>query len=122
MRKILLTRSPVSAGDDSIDNSLEIEVDEDWKLTEIINKVFEIDYLPIIYGGNATWSIAYDNFLGIIAQQWSKPKFHESPEPQFPYSKTNRYYKDFNKLHFNYHAQEDPERVYDILSRFKTAF
>jgi len=120
MRKILLTRSPVSMGDDSRDNSLEIEVDEDWKLTEIINKVLEINYLPKIMGGKATWSIAYDNFLGIIAQQWSKPKFYGSQVPQFPYSKSNKY-KDFNKLHFNYHVQEDPDLVYDILVRFRTA-
>jgi hypothetical protein len=121
MRKILLTRDAVSMGDDARDNSLEIEVDENWKLAEIIDKILKINYLPKIMGGKATWSIAYDNPLGVIAQQWGKPKFIGSDVPQFPYTINNKY-KDFNKLHFNYHAQEDPEMVFNVIKRFRTVF
>jgi len=66
MRKILLTRDSVFMGDDFRDNSLEIEVNEDWKIGEILNKVLSIGYLPGISGGKATWSVAYDNPLAIF--------------------------------------------------------
>ena len=107
-------------GDDSKDNSLEIEVKEDWKITEILNEVLRINYLPLIFGGKATWSVAYDSPLAVIAQQWSTPKYIGSSVPQFPFSINNKY-KGFNKLHFNYHAQDDPELVYSIISCFRTA-
>jgi hypothetical protein len=116
MRKILLTRNSVSMGDDSRDNSLEIEVNENWKIAEILAEVLRINYLPKIMGGKATWSVAYDNPLAVIAQQWDRPRLIR---PQFPYSISNKY-KDFNLLHFNYHAQKDPDLVLDIIWEFST--
>ncbi|WCT10826.1 hypothetical protein [Mucilaginibacter jinjuensis] len=113
MRKLLLTRDSVSMGDDVADNSLEIEVNEDWKIGEILNEVLRINYLPQIWGGKATWSVAFNSPLAIIAQQWKRPKIINS---DFPYSNTNKY-KDFNRLHFTYHTQKDPDIVYESMSR-----
>ena len=107
-------------GDDSRDNSLEIEVKENWKITKILEEVLRINYLPQIWGGKATWSVAYDNPLAVMTQQWPKPKYIGFA-PEFPFTITNKY-KDFNKLHFNYHAQIDPELVYRVISEFRTAF
>jgi hypothetical protein len=118
MRKIKLTRMSVSMGDDSRDNSLEIEVDENWKIGEILDEVLRINYLPKIMGGKATWSVAYDNPLAVIAQQWKQPKLIRS---QFPYTINNKY-KDFDRLHFNYHGQKDPDLVREIIGEFSTPF
>jgi hypothetical protein len=106
----------VSQGDDAFDNRLELEIDEGWELPQIIDKILRLNYLPKISGGKATWSVAYDQPLGVIAQQWEKPKLISS---RFPFS-INDKYKDFDSLHFNYHAQKDPDIVYEVLSRFRT--
>ncbi len=119
MRKILLTRSSVSAGDDVYNNSKEIEVDEQWKLTQILDKIIDMGYLPKIAGGKATWSVAYKNPLAVIAQQWSKPRYIGGIMSEFPFSND---YKDFDRLHFNYHVQENPELVYTIIGQFRSAF
>ncbi|MFD2826228.1 hypothetical protein ACFSYG_07085 [Leeuwenhoekiella polynyae] len=38
--------------------------------------------------------------------------------PEYPYS-GETYEVNIEQIHFNYHAQEDPENVYKVLSRFK---
>ena len=105
-------------GDDSRNNNLEIEVDENWTIEQILDEIIRINYLPRISGGKATWSVAYYNPLAVIAQEWEKPIFFNR---QFPFSKPNES-KDFDRLHFNYHAQYDPDIVKTVLGRFKTIY
>jgi len=116
MKKLILTRDSVSMGDDAFDHTLEIEIKEEWKINEILDKVIQINYLPKIMGGKATWSVAYDKPLAIIAQQSSTPKLIGMSE-DFPYQGT-KWHVNIERLHFNYHAQQDPELVYDVLNRF----
>jgi hypothetical protein len=118
MRKIKLTRGSASMADDINDNILDIEVNEDWLIDKILAEILRINYLPKIQGGKATWSVAYDNFLAIIAQEWEAPKILRT---RFPFTIDNKY-KHFDRLHFTYFGQEDPFIVYDILGRFKTVY
>lgn len=115
MKKIIITRTSVSQGDDVFDHTLEIEIDEEWKIDQILKRIMEMNYLPGIIGGKATWSVAYDRPLAVIAQQWDSP---EMLSKDFPYQGTRRYV-NFDRLHFNYHMQLDPSIVYDVLSRFR---
>lgn len=107
MRKIKLTRDSVAMGDDARDNSPEIEVNEDWLIDKILDEVIRINYLPKIGGGKATWTVSYVFPLAIIAQEWAKPKIINA---KFPFSLGDKN-KDFNRLHFNYHSQLDPDML-----------
>jgi hypothetical protein len=116
MKKILITRDSVSQGDDAHQN-LEIEIHEDWKFGEILSKVLNTGYLPKIFGGKATWCVAYHQPIAVIAQEWTEPKFMG-----LEYYSLNGKNKDFNRLHFSYFAQRDPNLVYEILWNFKTVY
>lgn len=117
MRKIKLTRDSVAMADDINDNSLEIEVNEEWLIDKILDEIIKINYLPKIDGGKATWSVSYDFPLAIMAQEWGKPKIINA---NFPFS-LGKKHKDFNRLHFNYHTQIDPNMIYEAAAGFKSS-
>jgi hypothetical protein len=116
MKTIVLRRESVSMGDDAFDHTLEIEIEDGWTISQVLESIIGKNYLPKIQGGHATWSVAYDKPLAVLAQQWDKPRLI-----------VNAYYLDYSKhfkidtLHFNYHAQIDPDIVYRVLQEFKTA-
>jgi hypothetical protein len=83
-----------------------IEFNENEKVEKIIKTILKSNYLPKIYGGKATWCIIADKPLAIIAQEWFNPKVID----QLDYLKSA---KEFSKLHFKYHVQEDPELVFE---------
>jgi hypothetical protein len=114
MRKIILTRNSASMGDDARDNTLVIEVDENWKIGEILDEIARINYLPEINGGKATWSVAYERCIAVIAQEWDKPRIIN---PDFP---TTDKEKNFSRLHFSYFAQIDPDQVCMTLFLYHT--
>ena len=117
MKKITLIRDSISTRDDCVDHTLVIEVEIDWKIDQILKKVIDLNYLPKIYGGKATWSVAFDKPIAIIAEQWWAPFL--ICEKDYPYQGTDKF-KNIDKLRFNYHAQDDPELVLAVLSTFKT--
>jgi hypothetical protein len=117
MRKITLTRDSVSMGDDFGGTVLEIEVNEDWLIEKILDEILFINYLPKIQGGKATWSVAFENPIAIISEQWEKPEIIIHSEFPFPHRAKS---KNFNRLHFSYYPNEEPWLVYRILSVFKT--
>jgi hypothetical protein len=119
MRKITLTRDSVSMGDDAGGTVLEIEVNEDWLIEKILEEILIINYLPKIQGGKATWSVAFENPIAIISEQWEKPEIIIRSEFPFPHREKS---KNFNRLHFSYYPNEEPWLVYRILSVFKTIY
>ena len=60
----------------------------------------------------ATWSLASGIPIAVIAQQWPAPR---------PFFLTGRDIKQLDRtagelrLHCNYHAQRDPQLVYEVL-------
>ncbi|MDB5127623.1 MAG: hypothetical protein JWQ85_1855 [Mucilaginibacter sp.] len=116
VKTINLTRESVSMGDDAFDHSLKVEVDRNWNISQILEKIIEINYLPQIHGGKATWSVAHHTPLAIVAQQWGKPELICGAD--YPYANTEHYIT-IGSLHFNYHAQQDPITVLEILRRYR---
>ncbi len=118
-KKIILTRDSVAAGDDvDAPHYLTIEIGVDDKIEVILTVIMGLHYLPQIQGGKATWSVASNEPLAIIAQEWTKPLLicmHE-----YPHHGTKGFY-NIERLHFNYHAQDDPQTVFQTLRRFKIA-
>ncbi|HTD99514.1 MAG TPA: hypothetical protein VK668_09505 [Mucilaginibacter sp.] len=116
MKKIVLTRSSVSMGDDAFDHTVVIDINEEWTILQIMAKIMAINYLPKIQGGKATWSLAYHEPLAVIAQEWDTP-YLLCPDT-YPYP-NEKYYINIEKLNFNYHAQLDPTLVSDVLKDFR---
>jgi hypothetical protein len=113
-RTILLTRDSVAAGDDAdAPHNLLIEIGSNDTIEVILKRILDLQYLPKIYGGKATWSVAFNRSIAVIAQEWDEPKLID-----FTYDLNQQ---GVDKLHFNYHAQEHPDTVLRILSRFRTS-
>lgn len=117
MKTIKINRDSVAAGDDINSHLQEITIQSNWKISDIIKHIILNNYLPLISGGKATWSVAIENPIAILTQETKfKPKLICMPE--YPYS-GETYEVNIEQIHFNYHAQEDPENVYKVLRRFK---
>lgn len=118
-KEIILTRDSVAAGDDSdAPHYLTIEVDVEDRIGDILSAVLALRYLPQISGGKATWSVASNEPLAIIAQEWASPMFICMPD--YPNQGTRGFF-NIEALHFNYHAQDSPETAFQILRRFRIA-
>lgn len=118
MQKIKLTRESVAMGDDvDAPHFFEIEIQPNWTILEILNRIVKLNYLPQIYGGKATWSVAINEPIAILSQE-----NFENPLlicfPDYPFQETLGFVK-IEHIHFSYHAQKNPEEVYEVLSRFK---
>ena len=115
--KIKLTRDSVAAGDDCYAPHLkEFEVLDDILISSFLENILDTNYLASISGGKAAWSLASSKPLAIVAQQWTEPKYLVWNNP------TVSELSDGNgvlRLKFNYHAQLNPDIVYEVLSRFK---
>jgi hypothetical protein len=118
MEKIKLTRESVSMGDDTdAPHVLEIEIQPNWTILEILKYILKLNYLPHIYGGKATWSVAINEPIAVLSQEsFEKPMMICLPD--YPYQETMRFV-NIENIHFNYHAQKNPEEVYEVLSRFR---
>lgn len=116
--KILLTRDSVAMGDDMFaPHSHIIEHPESATTEDIVNAIKDSSYLPSIHGEKATWSVVSSNPIAVIAQQWLNAKFM----PQFNHSLDSLMRTtDGFKIHINYHAQIEPDIVYEVLRRIKS--
>lgn len=116
--KIIVTRDSVAAGDDvDAPHRLEFGVPSEQPILEILRTISQVNYLPSIFGGKATWSAASGLPLAVFAQQWREPK------PLSTLSTTTMQKLDSRAdglyVHFNYHAQIDPDEVFDVLNRLR---
>ncbi len=111
LKTITLTRDSVALTDD-IDalHTLDIKIDEDWKIDKIINYIISLDYLPIIQKRKTTWSMNIkDNPVAILSQK----NFHKPLmicHADYPFQKTV-YFVQIDHIHFKYHAQRKPKLV-----------
>ena len=106
--QIILTRGSVCQGDDvAAPHKTVIKA----KVCRNIGDIISGGYLPNISGGKATWSAVSGDTLAIIAQEWKKPKILSLLSvDQLDYDSKGRL-----KIHFNYHAQADPNMVFEVL-------
>jgi hypothetical protein len=115
--KLYLTRDSVAAGDDvDAPHLMEIEGPAAEDVSAAIAYVLGIGYLPRISGGKATWSVASNRIVAVLAQQWSQPKLLRGYDTS---CKGLDVAEGRLRLHFNYHGQEEPETVLKILRRVR---
>ena len=115
--KIRVTRDSVAAGDDADaphERTFSFR-DSPVPLVAVARIVSE-GYLAKTIGGEATWSVVSGMPIAVVSQQWTEPRLVCWPEPPWSHlEQANGAYQ----LHFNYHAQIDPEIVLRILKDLK---
>jgi hypothetical protein len=110
--KIYASRDSVSAGDDvEAPHSSEFSLRTGISLKEALAEI-QSKYLPKISGGIASWSVASNIPVAVLAQQWKEPRMLLLlPEEIKELDSKN----GVLRLHFNYHAQLEPEHVLEVL-------
>ena len=104
--KVIAKRTAVHAGDDP--DILKFDMADDAAPEDVLRRAMDKRWLPSIQGDRATWSIVADEPLAIGALEWPELKF--LPFFADRMAPTN----GVLRLHFNYHAQIDPDVVYAI--------
>jgi hypothetical protein len=115
--RIYASRDSVAAGDDvDAPNARSFTFAADTALDEALRQIQAGGYLPRISGGEASWSVASGRPVAVLAQQWTHPRMllHRPEE-----LKELEWRSGVLRLHFNYHAQVDPERVYQVLREYR---
>jgi len=114
---LYVTRESVAAGDDvDAPHARTFALPQGATLETALATVMSARYLPSISGGLATWSVASGIPLAVIAQQWQVPRmlFGAGDDPDVLDHEHGQL-----RLHFNYHAQLDPEIVLEVLRRLR---
>lgn len=113
--KIRVTRDSVAAGDDmDAPHTKIISLSDSAAVEDMISAICASGYLATIQGGKATWSVVSGFPIAVVAQQWQNPRFL----PCQPLDTSKLQFKDgVVGIHFNYHAQQDPDVVFEVLKR-----
>lgn len=109
MLVVSIDRDSVHAGDDLESHAMSITLDPSATLRTLIAVIQDMDYLPRISGGKATW-VVYSSGkpLGVFAQQWSEPNLTVTPE-----SIVDQHFGNIEpRLLFRYWCQADPDEVF----------
>ena len=112
MLVVSIDRDSVHAGDDLESHVMSITLAPSATLRTLIDVIQEMDYLPPISGGKATW-VVYSSGkpLGVLAQQWSEPKL-TMPD----HSVVDQYFANIEpRLLFRYWCQADPDQVFSAI-------
>jgi hypothetical protein len=111
--KIVATRDSVSAGDDvDAPHRQEFSFEKEVSVADATREVAKSGYLASIIGGKASWSVVSGIPLAVVAQQWQEPK---ALTLQPVRSELLDVRAGILHIHFNYHAQIEPESVFHIL-------
>lgn len=115
--RIFVTRESVAAGDDGdAPHTRTFTVPDGAPLQSCLEAVLAGRYLPSINGDLASWSAASNIPLAVLAQQWSAPRMLFLTRSDL--ERLDRV-EGVLRIHFNYHAQLDPEFVLAVLSRLR---
>ena len=107
------TRDSVCAGDDAdAPHARTFALQDMRSIEQAIATVNSARYLPSIAGGLATWSVTSGRPLAVIAQQWAAPRLLFLTGQDLQHLDCS---EGMLRLHFNYHAQRDPDLVYEVL-------
>jgi hypothetical protein len=100
----------VAAGDDVESHDETREVDGRRPLSRFVHELLRDDYLPSIYGGNATWIVRTSRkstVIGVVSTRSGEP------EPlRFIHGSDLDLSEVGDALHFEYAAQRDPAEVF----------
>jgi hypothetical protein len=106
-------RDSVHPGDDfDAPHELRFKVDEGDPLSKVVAGLLEMQYLPGISGGKATWILRGKQPLAVFAQQRATPRYLVAPE-----TTVTSYIGASDKcdLEFLYWCQVDPDLVYECI-------
>ena len=111
--RLYTTRSSVAAGDDADAPHVKVFAFADGTtLQDALIQIQAARYLPSISGGEATWSVASNRPIAVVSPQWARPKMLVQLSEEL---QELEWQDGTLRLHFNYHAQIDPEWVYRVL-------
>lgn len=112
MLVVAIDRDSVHAGDDLEGHTMSITLHPSATLRTLIEVIQDMDYLPRISAGKATWVIySSGKPLGVLAQQWPEPKLTVPPE-----SIVDQHFENIEpRLLFRYWCQADPDQVFSDL-------
>ena len=109
---VIVDRDSVAAGDDTDSHAVTASVPVASNLAELVTSAVHVCPLPSISGDRATWLIDVGGTcVGVIAQQWSRPKFVVSEH----LSVTQLFTGSSSKVQFRYWNQADPDVVFAAL-------
>ncbi len=113
--KVIMTRDSVCAADDiDAPHTKIFTLPNDATADELAREAQR--RLPLIVGGDATWSLVNGIPVAVMAQQWREPEI--LPRRAFDLA-PRRPQDDAVTIHLNYHAQLDPEVVLKVLKELK---
>ena len=107
--KVVATRNDVHASDEP--EPFAFEIADNAAAEDILRRAADRHWLPSIQGGRATWSIASNEILAILAYEWPDLRFMPFLDERM---KTAHRRQGALRLHFNYHTQIDPETTYRL--------
>ena len=114
---VYVSRDSVAVGDDiDAPHGRTISLPDERQVDEVLSEILESGYLPKIAGGRATWSVVSNIPLAVVAQQWTEPRL--LPLIVERSEELDRQQNGL-RIHFNYHAQIDPEIVYEVFCGFR---
>ncbi len=109
---VAVDRDGVAAGDDTESHAATATVSVASNVMELVAAALRVCPLASIAGDTATWLIDADaNCIGVIAQQWPRPKFIVAEHT----SVTDIFAGKSRALHFRYWCQADPDAVFEAL-------
>jgi hypothetical protein len=109
--KVIAARNAVHASDEP--EPFEFVVADRTPAEDILRQAADRRWLPSIQGDRATWSLASNDVLAVLAYQWPDLRFMPFLEERM--KNANRRAGAL-RLNFNYHAQVDPETAYRLFS------
>ena len=118
--QVIATRDGVHPGDDPVP-SHRFEIADDSTPEDILQKAADRHWLPSFWDwqrnvpvDQATWVIASNEVLAVLAYQWPDLRFMSFLEIRMRGVDLR---EGVLRLHFSYLARVDPEMVYNILRR-----
>ncbi len=109
---VAVDRDSVAAGDDTESHAATAIVPVASNVMELVAAALHVCPLASISGDKATWLIDADaTCIGVIAQQWPRPKFVIAEHT----SVTDVFAGKSKSLHFRYWCQADPDAVFEAV-------
>ena len=109
---VSVDRDSVAAGDDTDSHAATADVSVSCNVTELVDAALRACRLASISGGNATWLVdAGGTCIGVIAQQWSRPKFIVAEHTRV----TDVFTGKDKAIYFRYWCQADPDAVFEAV-------
>jgi hypothetical protein len=114
--KIVSTRDSVAMGDDiDVPHERQFSFPDSTSVENAIDQIVNSGYLASVQGG-ATWSVVSSVPISVVSQGWGQSRLVSWQSQKL----TSLKVEDGSvRLHFNYHAQIDPEIVLEVLKRCK---